>query len=123
MLHMSTRSDLRFLGEFEAVVLMAVLHLVQRQKPANGSAVREEIASRAGRQVASGAVYVTLARLEAKQLLTSSLGQASPLRDHKPKRLFRVTQSGLRAVGRTTQVVNCMQAGLERVLSPVLSDE
>jgi DNA-binding PadR family transcriptional regulator len=113
------------LGEFETVVLMAVLHLVEREQAANGSAVREEIAARAGRQVAPGAVYVTLDRLEAKGLLASRLGQASHVRDHKPKRLFRVTPAGLRAVQRATQVFNRMQAGLrlDPVLSRGLSDE
>jgi DNA-binding PadR family transcriptional regulator len=109
------------LGEFETVVLMAVLHLVERDQAANGSAVREEIAARAGRQVARGAVYVTLDRLEAKGLLASRLGQASHVRDHKPKRLFRVAPAGLRALRRATQVFNRMQAGLR--LEPVLSDE
>src|SRR5690242_10023040 len=56
------------LGEFEVLVLLAVLHLADEAYPA---AVRAEIERRARRTVARGAVYVTLDRLEAKRLLAS----------------------------------------------------
>ena len=58
------------LGEFEVLVLLAVLHLGDEAYP---PAVRAEIERRARRAVARGAVYVTLDRLEAKKLLGSRL--------------------------------------------------
>jgi PadR family transcriptional regulator PadR len=106
------------LGEFEMVVLLAVLHLVERDQPAYGSTIRTAIDERANRRVARGAIYVTLDRLEAKGLLISRLGEPSSLRDDKPKRLFKLTAAGLTAVRQAVALVNRMQHGLESALQP-----
>lgn len=106
------------LGEFEMVVLLAVLHLVETGQPAYGSTIRDAIDVRANRSVARGAIYVTLDRLEAKGLLESRLGEPSTLRDDKPKRLFKLTPSGLKAVRQAVALVNRMQHGLESALQP-----
>lgn len=98
------------------MVLLAVLHLGDRDLPAYGSTIRDEIRARANRPFARGAIYVTLDRLEQKALLTSRLGDASPARDDRPRRLFRVTPAGLRAVRQAVHLMNRMQAGLEPVL-------
>ena len=58
------------LGEFEALILLAILHLPE---DAYAPAIRAEIEHRAKRPVARGAVYVTLDRLETKGLLGSKL--------------------------------------------------
>ena len=105
------------LGEFEMVILLAVLHLVEQDQPAYGSTIRDAIALRANRQVARGAIYVTLDRLETKGLLASRLGDATRVRDHRPKRLFKVTPAGLKAVRQAVALVNRMQQGLEPVLT------
>jgi DNA-binding PadR family transcriptional regulator len=104
------------LGEFEVVVLLAVLHLGERGEPAFGSTIRDEIAARANRHVARGAVYVTLDRLDDKALLTSRRGEPTGRRDGKPRRLFRLTPAGVRAVRQAVSLVNRMQRGLEPVL-------
>jgi DNA-binding PadR family transcriptional regulator len=104
------------LGEFEIVVLIAVLHLVDRGEPAYGSSVRDEIRARANRPIARGAIYITLDRLEQKRLLASHLGGAVPARDGRPRRLFKVTPAGLRAARQAVQLVNRLQAGLEPLL-------
>lgn len=106
------------LGEFEMVVLLAVLHLVEHDQPAYGSTIRDAIAQRANRPVARGAVYVTLDRLEAKDLLASRVGEPTALRDNRPKRLFKLTAAGLKAVRQAVALVNRMQQGLEPVLRP-----
>ena len=106
------------LGEFEVVVLLAVLHLVEHDQPAYGSTIRDAIAQRANRPVARGAVYVTLDRLESKDLLSSRVGEPTALRDNRPKRLFKVTPAGLKAVRQAVALVNRMQQGLEPVLRP-----
>ena len=62
-----------YLGEFEQLVLLA---LVRLGEGAYGLSVRKEIAERAGREVAIGAVYATLDRLEQKGLVVSELGGA-----------------------------------------------
>ena len=100
------------LGEFEVIVLMAVLHL---DTEANGSAVRNEIERRIGRHVSRGAVYVTLDRLEEKGHLSSRLIDAPTVRGGT-KRLFRTTSSGLKAVKHAVSTFDRMRRGLEPVL-------
>jgi DNA-binding PadR family transcriptional regulator len=101
------------LGEFEVVVLMAALHLGQ---DAFGSAIRTEIENRTGRTVSRGSVYITLDRLEEKGLLQSKLGDASPRRGGRPKRLFRVTPPGVKAVRHSVATLARMHRGLEPIL-------
>jgi DNA-binding PadR family transcriptional regulator len=101
------------LGEFEVVVLMATLHVGQG---AYGSVVRDEIERRTGRPVSRGSVYITLDRLEEKGLLSSKLGDASDSRGGRPKRLFKVTATGLKAVKHSVGLVVQMHRGLEPIL-------
>jgi PadR family transcriptional regulator, regulatory protein PadR len=101
------------LGEFEAVVLMAVLHLGD---DAYGSAIRDEIERRTGRPAARGAVYVTLDRLEGKGLLASKTGEASDSRGGRPKRVFRATPWGVASLKRALAMVTRMHRGLEPLL-------
>jgi DNA-binding PadR family transcriptional regulator len=104
------------LGEFELLVLLAVLRLTERDDPAFGSAVLEELRGGAGRTVARGAVYVTLDRLDDKGLLASRLAGGPPSRRGRPRRLFRATSRGLAAVKHTVASLARMQRGLEAVL-------
>ena len=104
------------LGEFELVVLLAVLHLIEHDQPVFGSAVLEEIRGRAGRTVARGAVYVTLDRLEGKGLLASRLAGGPASRGGRPRRLYRATARGLAAVKGAVASLARMQRGLEAVL-------
>jgi PadR family transcriptional regulator PadR len=101
------------LGEFETVVLLAVLHL---DRQASGSAIRTEIASRSGRAVPRGSVYVTLDRLEDKGLLSSRLADATAARGGRPRRFFRVTAAGVEAVRESVGILARMQRGLEPLL-------
>jgi DNA-binding PadR family transcriptional regulator len=101
------------LGEFEVVVLMAAMHL---GRDAYGSAILDEIESRTGRRVSRGSVYITLDRLEDKGLLESKLEGANPSRAGRPKRLFRVTAAGVKAVKHSLSVLVRMHKGLEPVL-------
>jgi DNA-binding PadR family transcriptional regulator len=101
------------LGEFEVVVLMAVLHLAGG---AYGSAIRDEIERRSGRAVARGAVYITLDRLEEKKLLSSRVGDASPGRGGRPRRLFHATPLGVRSVKHAVSMLTRMHRGLEPLL-------
>ena len=99
------------LGEFEVLVLLAVMHLGDHAYP---PAVRSEIERRALRKVARGAVYVTLDRLEAKRLLISHLTTASIT--GRPRRNYNVSPKGLRAVRRALSAVESMRLGLEPLL-------
>jgi PadR family transcriptional regulator PadR len=102
------------LGEFEVVVLMAVLHL--GHDAAFGSAIRAELERRSGRSVSRGAVYITLERLQEKGLLASVTSEGSATRGGRSKRLFRVTATGLRAVKHSVSMLARMHKGLEPLL-------
>ena len=104
------------LGEFETLLLLAVLHLTEQKEDAYGSAIRGEIESRTGRVVPRGSIYITLDRLEEKGLLASREGGASGVRGNRPKRIFKVTPSGLRAVRASVSTVLQMHRGLESLL-------
>ena len=68
------------LGEFETLLLLAVLHLGEQKLDAYGSAIRDEIETRARRHVPRGSIYITLDRLEEKGLLVSREGGTSAAR-------------------------------------------
>ena len=101
------------LGEFEVVVLMAVLHL---SDDAYGSSIRDQIERRSGRPISRGAVYITLDRLEEKALLTSRVAGGSSRRGGRPKRLFRATPLGVKAVKHSIALLVRMHKGLEPLL-------
>ena len=100
------------LGEFEHIVILALLRLSDR---AYGVTVRQEIEARIGRDVSVGAIYATLDRLEAKGYVKSHLGDPTPERGGRSKRFFRVSARGVKAVNRTHRALQSMTAGLELV--------
>jgi PadR family transcriptional regulator PadR len=102
------------LGEFEHIVVLALLRLGDR---AYGVTVRQEIETRTGREVSIGAIYATLDRLEAKGYVKSHLGDPTPERGGRSKRFFRVSAKGLAAVNRTHRALQSMTAGLDLVRS------
>jgi PadR family transcriptional regulator PadR len=107
------------LGEFETLLLLAVLHLTEQRQEAYGSALREEIEARTCRAVPRGSIYITLDRLEEKGLLVSREAGASVARGNRPKRLFKVTAAGGRAVKASVTALALMQRGLESVLGRI----
>jgi DNA-binding PadR family transcriptional regulator len=107
------------LGEFETLLLLAILHQTEQKQEAYGSAIRAEIEARTGRAVPRGSIYITLDRLEEKGLLASHEGRATAARGNRPKRIFRVTPAGLRAVKTSVGAVLRMHRGLESVLGRI----
>src|SRR5262245_44678570 len=93
------------LGEFEVLVLLAVLPLGGEAWP---PAIRAEIERRARREVSRGAVYVTLDRLEAKRLLLSETRATDTPQGGRPRRAYRVSARGVRAVKRALDAVERM---------------
>jgi DNA-binding PadR family transcriptional regulator len=83
------------LGEFEQVVLLAVLRL---EDNAYGVTIRLEIAACTGREPTPGALYTTLDRMEDKGIVRSCLGDATPQRGGRAKRYFIVTKAGRAAL-------------------------
>jgi DNA-binding PadR family transcriptional regulator len=103
------------LGEFEVVVLLAVLRTGAQ---AYGNAISAEIARHSGQVPARGAVYVTLDRLEQKGCLRSTLGAATPERGGRPRRFYRVSGRGLTMLRKSLAVVARMREGLDAILDP-----
>ena len=103
-----------YLGEFEHIVLLALLRLDVR---AYGVTVRQEIQFRIQREVSIGAVYATLDRLETKGFVGSFHGEPTPERGGRSKRFFRVTAEGLAAVNRTHRALRSMTEGLDVIRS------
>jgi PadR family transcriptional regulator, regulatory protein PadR len=103
-----------YLGEFEHIVLLALLRLGM---DAYGVTVRDEIEKRADREVSVGAVYATLDRLESKGLVASRVGEPTASRGGRAKRHFQITKKGVAAVNRTHEALRNMSHGLSAVRS------
>lgn len=83
------------LGEFEELTLLAACAL---RDEAYGVTVQQYLEQVTNRAVTLGAVYASLDRLERKGLLRSVLGDVTPARGGKRKRLFSITPAGSRAL-------------------------
>ena len=97
------------LGEFEQIVLLALLRL---RATAYGVSIRREIAERTGRDIAIGAVYTTLDRLERKGFVSSTVGEPTPERGGRAKRYYKIEAPGQRALHRSRETMNRMWDGL-----------
>ena len=98
-----------YLGEFEHLVLLAVLRLSEE---AYAVPIRETIATHSGRSVARGALYTTLDRLEQKRLLRSTMGDALPERGGRPRRYYTVTPAGLASIRAARAAIDNLSRGI-----------
>ena len=103
-------SDRDYLGEFEHIVVLALLRLEDR---AYGVTVREELRTQAGKDVAVGAIYTGLARLEQRGLVESWAGDPTPERGSRAKRFYRATASAIRAIKDTQTPIRKLSSGLK----------
>ncbi len=108
VVHMKQAANL---GEFEQVVLLAILRL--KDAGAYGVSIRKEISEHTRRAPTPGAIYTTLDRLEGKGLLKSSVGEATPERGGRAKRYYRVTGQGLKALRRAHSDYRNLLQGLD----------
>ena len=99
-------SDFTPLGVLEEQIVVAVL---RTQGEAYGMNVRREIERVTGRDLAIGAVYATLDRLEAKGLLTSS----RVIGEGPTRRLFAVSRVGARALAETRAMRERLWQGVD----------
>ena len=109
----ASRQDDLALGEFEQIVLLAVLRLGDG---AYAIPVRNEIEVRTGLVVARGALYTALDRLEAKGYLRSWMGDPLPERGGRSRRYFEVTPHALAALRRARRNLLDLWQGLEAEL-------
>jgi PadR family transcriptional regulator len=98
-----------FAGEFEIYVMLAIAHLGPE---AYGIAIRRAIEDRTGREVAIGAVYATLARLEDKRLVRFQLSRPQPVPGGRARKIFALSADGRRALRHSTAMMTRMMAGL-----------
>ena len=97
-----------FLGEFEIYVMLALAHLAPE---AYGITIRQEITNRTGRDIAIGAVYATLSRLEEKGLVRFTLSDPLPVQGGRTRKHFTLTAAGERALTHATEMLARMQRG------------
>ena len=79
------------IGEFEYLLITAAAKLNDQ---AYGAAIREEIEAATGETCSIGALYTTIDRLEKKGLLKTWMGEATPQRGGRAKRMIRITAKG-----------------------------
>jgi len=85
---------LNMLGEFEYLLITAAARLGDE---AYGAAIREEVQTTTRRECSIGALYTTIERLEAKGLIKTWMGDATPQRGGRSRRMVRVTPKGIHA--------------------------
>jgi len=97
------------LGEFEQLVMLAILRL---RDEAYGMTVRREIEDRTSRECSIGAVYATLDRLEVKRLVKSHETPASEDRGGRPRKIYQLTAAGQQSLQQTQKALSRMMDGL-----------
>lgn len=100
------------LGEFEQMVLLAILQI---EGDVYGVPIVDEIERRTGRSVARAAVYVTLRRLEEKELISSWMSEPTAERGGKARRCVKVEPAGLEALRESRRALDRMWSGLDPV--------
>jgi DNA-binding PadR family transcriptional regulator len=106
----------RSLGEFEQIVLLAVLRLGDE---AYGVTILAEIAAKTGRNPSPGALYTTLHRMEDKGLVTFRDGSPTPERGGRAKRFVAVTREGRNALASAQSAFQSLLDGLDLLTNPV----
>jgi PadR family transcriptional regulator len=101
------------LGEFEQLLLLAILRLGQ---DAYGLSIARELEEHAGRRVSRGALYTTLERLEAKGLVRWRIVHGGADREGLPRRAYAVTAAGTAALRAAREVLQRMWRGIEPLL-------
>ena len=97
------------LGEFEYFLITAAARLGDA---AYGEAIRQELDAAIGRRCTPGALYTTIDRLETKGLLTTWMGEATPERGGRAKRMVRVTAQGAREAAEFYRAVTRVTRGV-----------
>lgn len=104
-----------FLGEFEQMVLLAILQL---DDEAFGPGIALELESRAGRQVSRGSLYATLDRLVRKTLVRWEIEAATSETRGNRRRRFEVTPEGVRQLAAAREAFRSLSEGLDSILRP-----
>lgn len=112
MAHSTSRDTL---GEFEQALLLAIVHLGDN---AYGVTIRQEIERRTDREVAIGALYTSLDRLERKGLVTSTMSEPTAERGGRSRRHYRLRPAGATALRQSRARLDRLWDGLTPALKP-----
>jgi PadR family transcriptional regulator, regulatory protein PadR len=93
------------LGAFEQAVLLAAWKLADE---AYGRAILRGVQLALGREIAAGAIYATLDRLEQKGLISSRLDEGTPVRGGRPRRYYQLTAGGISALNESKAALEQM---------------
>ena len=104
-----------YLGEFEQLVLFAMLRLDE----ASGIAIHDEIEARTGRDVSPGAIYTTLGRLEERGLVTSEILSAEPGKVGRPRKHYTLEPRGARALREAYAGLQALAQGSQHKLAQI----
>jgi len=107
-------TDVSALGEFEQVVLLAVLRL---DDEAYAVSIADEILRCTGRAVSRGSIYITLDRLETKGYLKSRLADPTPERGGRAKRYYALRPRAVEALRECRRQLEALWRGLEAKLA------
>ena len=102
------------LGQFEQLVLLAILHLAAAgDADVYGVPIVDEIERRTRRAASRVAVYIALRRLEHRGLVKTWMGEPVAERGGKSRRCVQVTRSGLNALRESRSAIDQMWRGLD----------
>jgi len=107
------------LGEFEQVILFAIVRL---DGTAHGAAIVCEIAQRTARSVSPGALYTVLDRLEAKGFVQSWIGDSVPERGGRRRKVYRIMPAGAQALREWYTGIRDMASGVLSRLDRLAED-
>lgn len=79
------------IGEFQELILLVVIIL---QENAYGASIKGELEERLKTKISVGSIQSSLKRLEEKEYLISKVGEASPIRGGRSKKLYKITPEG-----------------------------
>jgi DNA-binding PadR family transcriptional regulator len=98
-----------FVGEFELYVMLA---LARPNADGYGMTVRQAIEERTGRNIAIGAIYATLGRLEDKGLVRHTWSEPQPIPGGRARKQFALTPAGARATKHSATMMASMMQGV-----------
>ena len=102
-----------YLGEFEELVLLAVGILFD---DAYGLALVDELEKQTGRNVMISSVHKALVRLEDKGYLKSHMGGATEVRGGRDKRLYTLTQAGIKVLNQSRELRNSLWKQVPKIV-------
>lgn len=84
---------------------------------AYGASIRREIESRTGRDVAVGAIYTALERLERRDAVSSSIGDPTAERGGRRRRHYELLPAGAADLAHSLQLIHDMTHGMDELLA------